>query len=337
MRAIGISEGRSPAGGQRGPAVPSSPRRSLAEVTYILRGLEGRRAAELRAEGHFFWADVHAGEQTRGELEHTLEVPDDALGPLLRFDARVSRSRKFHVDADHVVFLFSCFVEGEPVEVHVLVSGDYVLTVHTAPASLPDVLELDAPEHRSEQYLIYAVLEAMLATHFDELSHVNDQIDELLEVSIGLERVSVHNRTLREIMTRLTSLRHQAAPLRGTFARVSHEIGLVRGLEPDSEDYFDYVGDQLHRLVQAIDAAADTLARMIDLRLNETTYWLTAVATVFLPLTFVTGFFGMNFGWMVRHINSPLAFILLGVGGCAAGVAIAFIALRRRAPVQEGG
>jgi magnesium transporter len=73
---------------------------------------------------------------------------------------------------------------------------------------------------------------------------------------------------------------------------------------------------------------------LIDLRLNETTYWLTAVATVFLPLTFVTGFFGMNFGWMVRHIDSPLAFILLGVGGCATGAALTLIALRRRAPVD---
>lgn len=317
--------------------MPSSLRLSLAEVTHILRGLEGRRAAALRAEGHFFWADIQAGEHTREELQRTLEVPDDALGPLLHFDPRVSRSRKFHIDADHVVFLFNCFVDSEPIEVHVLVSGDYVLTVHAAPASLPDLLELAVPDDRTEQYLIYAVLEAMLATHFDELSHVNDEIDHLLEVSLGLQRTSVRNQTLREMMSRLTSLRHQAAPLRGTYTRVSHEIGRVRGLESDSESYFDRVGDQINRLVEAIDAAADTLARMIDLRLNETTYWLTAVATVFLPLTFVTGFFGMNFGWMVRHIDSPLAFILLGVGGCAAGITITLIALRRRAPVEPEG
>jgi magnesium transporter len=313
--------------------LPSSPSLSLAEVTHILRGLEGQRAAALRAEGHFFWADVQAGGQTREELRESLEIPDDALGPLLDFDQRVSRSRKFHVDADHVVFLFSCFVEAGPIEVHLLVSGDYLLTVHESPASLPDVLAVDVPEDSTEQYLIYAVLEAMLATHFDELSHVNDEIDRLLESSLGSGRASVRNQTLREMMSTLTSLRHEAAPLRGTYTRVSHEIGRVRGLEPDSESYFDHVGDQLNRLVEAIDAAADTLARMIDLRLNETTYWLTVVATVFLPLTFVTGFFGMNFGWMVRHIDSALAFLLLGVGGCAAGVALTIVALRRRAPV----
>jgi magnesium transporter len=314
--------------------VPSSLSLSLAEVTHILRGLEGRRAAELRAEGQFFWADVHGGAHAREELQEALEIPDDALGPLLDFDPRVSRSRKFHVDADHVVFLFNCFVESGPIDVHVLVSGEYLITVHAEPASLPDLLEVKVPEDRTEQYLIYAVLEAMLATHFDELSRVHDQIDGLLASSLGLGGASVPNRTLREIMSELTSLRHVAAPLRGTFMRVSHEIGRVRGLEPDSDSYFDRVGDQLNRLVEAIDAEADTLARMVDLRLNETTYWLTVVATVFLPLTFVTGFFGMNFGWMVRHINSPLAFLLLGVGGCVAGVVLTLIALRRRAPVD---
>ena len=41
---------------------------------------------------------------------------------------------------------------------------------------------------------------------------------------------------------------------------------------------------------------------------------LTVVATIFLPLTFLTGFFGQNFGWMVRQINTLEAFLICGVG-----------------------
>ncbi|HEX6460374.1 MAG TPA: CorA family divalent cation transporter [Thermoleophilaceae bacterium] len=300
----------------------------------ILRGLNRERAAALRAEGRFFWADLVADERTRGELRDVLGLPDHALQPLLEFDPQVHRSRKFHVDGDHVVFLFSCFVEDEPVEVHVLVSGDYVLTAHSAPVSLPDVLEIESPQGRSEQYLIYAVLEAMLITHFDKLTEVDDKVEELLGRTVDLRSTGVRNETLRQITSDLTRARRQVAPLRGTFARVSHEIGRVEGLEPDSEHYFDYVGDQINRLVEAIDAAADSVTRMIDLRLNETTYWLTVVATVFLPLTFVTGFFGMNFGWLVRHINSPAAFFLLGVGSCLVGVVATLLAIRRRSPVE---
>ena len=100
------------------------------------------------------------------------------------------------------------------------------------------------------------------------------------------------------------------------------EIKRVEGLEADDERYFDRIGEQVNRLVDAIDAAADALATLIDLRLNETSYWLTVVATIFLPLTFITGFFGMNFDWMVEQVNTQLAFWLLGVGTPILGVAL---------------
>jgi Mg2+ and Co2+ transporter CorA len=141
--------------------------------------------------------------------------------------------------------------------------------------------------------------------------------------------------TLRAISLRLTTLRRQLGPQRGIFERIGEEIGQVENLDSDNERYFERIFGQLNRLVDGIDAAADSLAKLVDLRMNETMYWLTVVATIFLPLTFVTGFFGMNFGWMVGKIDTAAAFLILGIGGSALATVLTWLAIRRRGtPVQ---
>jgi magnesium transporter len=216
------------------------------------------------------------------------------------------------------------------VETHVLVTGDYILTIHREPFSLPERLDMQLPEERSERYIVYAVLESMLATAFDELNDVELMMDQLQLEAGDRGPARVRMGMLRTINSRLSILRRRTAPQRGIFERVADEIGRIRGLEADGATYLERMAGQLTRLVDAIDAAGDAVAKLIDLRVNETIYWLTVVATIFLPLTFVTGFFGMNFGWMVKNVTSPLAFWALGVGGCVLGVVVTLYAIRRR-------
>jgi magnesium transporter len=317
----------------------------MTEIVYGLDGAQRDRIAALRKGGRFFWLDVSLSETRLDDLGETLDIPERADRALLGLWEGHRTSRKFYADGQHVVFAFSCYLESaglaaespyrlRPVEVHVLVSGDYLLTLHEERLSLPELLAPDVPEGRSEQYVVYAVIDAMVASAFDALNEVELTLDDLALMSTDLRSGRLRMATLRAISSRLARMRRRVGPQRGLFERIGVEIGRLRGLEADDERYFDRIGEQVNRLVDAIDAAADAMARLIELRLNETSYWLTVVATIFLPLTFITGFFGMNFDWMVARIDTQLAFWLLGIGTPVAGVVLIWRLVVRGSPVQ---
>ncbi len=294
----------------------------MSEIVEGLGAGELERISRLRSEGHFFWADICVDEHPGEEIGEAFEIPPHALRSLLSFGHVGKPSRKFHADTDHVVFPFHCYLEPdtadtaeteeewtEAIEVNVLVNGDYILTVHRESASLPEMLPDYSTEGRSEQYVVYVVLDAMVATAFDALSATELALEGLQVLAGETGNARVRAGTLRAINVRLTRMRRRLSPLRGRFERMGQEIGQVRGLVSDSERYFERVYEQLNRLIDGIDAASDSMAQVMDLRMNETIYWLTVVATIFLPLTFMTGFFGMNFGWMIGEIDGLTAFL----------------------------
>ena len=101
--------------------------------------------------------------------------------------------------------------------------------------------------------------------------------------------------------------------------------------EPSNAPYFRDVQDHLRLVNEEVTAQRDLLATCLEanmavisveqtrigVRQNESIRQLTILATVFLPLTFVTGFFGQNFGYLVRHVNTAWDFLVFGIGGLA--------------------
>ncbi|HEX7244940.1 MAG TPA: CorA family divalent cation transporter [Solirubrobacterales bacterium] len=314
----------------------------------VVQGLGGEAREAIgafRSADRFFWLDLTAAEARDGRLGELLGVEEEALAPLLDFGVAATPSKKLHIDGRQVVFGFSCFPEGavdddehgglRGIDVRVLVHGSFMITVHEEPVALTQDLSVHIPSGRSEQYAVYAVLDSMVATAFDALDGTEAALEGLEVASADIRNARLRMATLRAISRRLAAMRRRIGPQRGVFERIGEEITRVEGIDSDSERYFERIYGQLNRLVEAIDAATGAMAQLVDLRLNETMYWLTVIATIFLPLTFVTGFFGMNFKWLIEGIDTTAAFLTLGVAVPALLAAVTWYWVQRRGnPVE---
>jgi magnesium transporter len=311
----------------------------VTEVLYGLDAAERQRVAALRAQGSFYWLDVPLSETNLDDLRETLGVPEPALRGLSG-SGQVSGSRTLHADGQSVVFAVNAYVATAPAEgaayrlralkVHVLVTGEYLLTLHEERVSLPATLAPDLPEERSKRYVVYSVLEAMLASTFDALEEVEVRLDALAATWTEGRGGGVPRATLRDAGARLAAMRRWVRAEQAVFERLGVEIAALPGFAAPDEPYLDRLDGQVNHLLASIDAAASAMGMLLDLQLNERAYLLSVLATIFVPLTFITGFFGMNFGWMVDQISSQLAFWLLGfIVPIAAALAAWLLVVRR--------
>jgi magnesium transporter len=311
-------------------------------VTAVLDRFDAAQSDEvdsLREQGRFFWLDVSLSETSQSALVDALAIPDRAVDALSAHgDGYISRT--LQADGDFVIFPLHCHVRTnaaddeayrwQPLEVVVLVTGDYLLTVHDEPVSLPDALALDLPAGRSKPYVVYAVLDAMLASTFDALNEVELRLDGVASMWTGGGGGRMPRATLRESGARLATMRRWVGSEQAVFERVGVELRELPGFGAPDEGYFARLEERASRLVTSIDAAANGMGMLLDLQLNERAYLVSVVATIFVPLTFLTGFFGMNFGWMIDRISSPLAFWVLGLGVPAAAGLLCWRLLVRR-------
>ena len=129
----------------------------------------------------------------------------------------------------------------------------------------------------------------MLESTFDALEEVELRLEGLAATWAQGGGGRVREAALRAAGARLATMRRWVTAQQAVFERLGVEIGALRGFETDDEPYFDRLDEQVDRLPASIDAAADAMGMLLDLQLNERAYLVSVVATIFVPLTFVTG------------------------------------------------
>jgi magnesium transporter len=289
----------------------------------------------LRRRGEYFWLDVLGH-------EHLDELGDVfGLHPLVLEDMREPGQRAKLDDYEGYVLLVFYGAARAPedvrlIEVECVISGDWIITHHDEPcAELLEARRLIEERAPEEQFVVYRILDTLTDTFFPILSSIDEEIDDL-ENDVVEQPTDEQLQRIFRLKRVLVAMRKVITPQRDLFARAGEDIIKLPGLQAASRDYFRDVYDHLIRISDLVDSYRDLLTGAMDVylstvsnRLNAIMKQLTIIATVFLPLTVVTGFFGQNFGWLVRHVTSFWAFAVFGVGGLVIPIAALLIWFRR--------
>ena len=246
-----------------------------------------------------------------------------------------------------VLVVFGATADGQLVEVHCFYNKNYLVTVHHDPcpdlAALADRLRQHAGPRPDHVMLLYQVLDTLVDGYFPVLASLDDQIDEL-EDQILQRPTEAQLGQLFDLKRSLIALRKVITPERDMFATLLSGAGQLPGMTPDAERYFRDLYDHLIRISDLVDSyrdltsgALDTHLSTVSNRLNVVMKQLTIIATIFLPMSFLTGFFGQNFGWMVNRLTTLSVFLVVGVGLQLLTAVALLVMFRRRGWLSTDG
>jgi magnesium transporter len=261
-------------------------------------------------KGAFIWLDI------RDPAEKDYEILLDIFNfhPLAIEDCKT----KFHLpkinDYDKYIFLIWHAIQDIPatprietIEVDIFISRNYLVTLHTKQIShideiqneclkTPDIIKLGLDK------LLHNLLDHIVDDYFLIVDRISNQID-ALEDQIFKNPAERHVKELFTLKHQMLFIRKLAAPERDVvnmLSRFNSEI--VKGR---MHIYYQDIYDHLIRILDLIDTSRDVISGAMDIylstvsnRLNEVMKKLTIVATIFMPLTLITGIYGMNFRYM---------------------------------------
>jgi magnesium transporter len=279
----------------------------------------------------FFWLDLDGVDDDAHDLlQNTLNLHQLAVSHAQEFGQRPKIE-----DYDDFVYMVVHGGGGgvggsddEPltVEVHFIVAEHFVITIHHGPCPAMAAVHERIGHRRASEFqapqvaLLYLVIDQLVDGFFPILDAFDTKIDDL-EDAILVQPTEEQLGTLFTMKRTLVTLRKVITPQRDMFASITSGVESLPGMTDDGQRYLRDIYDHLIRISDLVDGYRDLLSSVMDThlstvsnRLNVVMKQLTIIATIFLPLSFITGFFGQNFGWLVQHIGSGQVFVTLGLG-----------------------
>ena len=292
----------------------------------------------------FFWLDLD-DDASDGTVTELLSV-HFGFHPLAVAAAEKFKQRPRFDDYDDFVYLVARGADptdNGQAEVHCFWNDRYVVTVHRggcpAVQAVRDRIakhKISATDSPPQIVIVYLIMNALVDGFFPVLNDFDEKID-ALEDDILKAPTEAQLGDLFDMKRALMNMRKVIAPQRDMMASINAGVADVPGMTNEATRYFRDLYDHLIRLADLVDSYRDLLSSVMDThistvsnRLNVVMKQLAIIATVFLPLSWLTGFFGQNFAFLVGHITTRWAFFVIGVGTEVVAVILLFALFRRR-------
>jgi len=269
--------------------------------------------------GYNVWVDlVDPSPSEMQDIERSFHLDAKAVETIKnkskKPQVRILDKHKFTIALD-MKFKDAATLKTEPI--YMFLGRGWLITIHAKTIDLQSkVLALEEKNHpilaSSIDALYYNILSAFVESY--------EQLLTAIELSITeYEQRSLYRPT-RKMLEHLDSLARQIIILRRHFWHMRDIINFLMHLEEDKQDvkYLKIVYDDINQLIELTESYRETVNSTrelyianVSLQMNDTVKTLTIFSAILLPLTFITGLFGMN-GLDLNNISKlPAGFALI--------------------------
>jgi len=196
----------------------------------------------------------------------------------------------------------------ESEQVSLVVLKDLLLSFQEQPTDVFDPIwqriqkGMGRIRHSGTDYLAYTLLDAVVDHYFQILESFGEELEKLEEALLESPKQELLE-SIHDLKRDTIYLRKQIWPLRETISMLSHDDASI--ISEQSRIFFRDIHDHTIQIIEIIESYRDILTGFLDLymssvgnKMNEVMKVLTIIATIFIPITFVAGIYGMNFRYM---------------------------------------
>lgn len=249
------------------------------------------------------------------ELKNTFRVHDVTLKAIKRIKSRA----RLTILKDHLFILLHQVYElkgGLKKErTAIFLKDNFVITMQERSGDVFNSIRKSIRHNeglfreRDADYLLYALLDAIIGNYVPILENISSQM-EILENKVLKDKDKETLRRIHGIRRRILFARRTIFPLLEVFRRLRLEGREF--FKEETQGYLEELYNHVMEILDIIESQRDMANGLVEIyystismRINEIIRILTVISTIFIPLTFITGIYGMNFNPRVSPYNMP--------------------------------